>query len=101
MDVTRGFAEIGGAGGLDPAGVSLSVTAAFAVQVWTKQANSNKSQDRAVVQQKMRHWQQDTDLAGVRGDALAKLPAAEREPWRKLWEEVDGLLAKVGASEKK
>jgi hypothetical protein len=43
----------------------------------------------------------NTDLAGVRGDALAKLPEAEREPWKKLWEEVDGLLAKVGAPGKK
>jgi hypothetical protein len=33
MDVTRGFAEIGGAGGLDPAGVPLGVAAARAVQV--------------------------------------------------------------------
>jgi hypothetical protein len=32
MDVIRGFAEIGGAGGLDPAGVPLGVAAALAVQ---------------------------------------------------------------------
>ena len=40
-------------------------------------------------------------LAGVRGDALAKLPEAEREAWKKLWEQVDGLLTKVGAPEKR
>jgi len=28
-------------------------------------------------------------------DALAKLPEAERETWRKLWADVDALLAKV------
>jgi tetratricopeptide (TPR) repeat protein/tRNA A-37 threonylcarbamoyl transferase component Bud32 len=69
--------------------------------LWAKQAQSGQSAHRVVVQQVLRHWKEDTDLAGVRGDALAKLPEAEREPWKKLWEEVDGVLAKVGASEKK
>jgi serine/threonine-protein kinase len=69
--------------------------------LWAKQAQSDRPADRAGVQQQMQHWKADTDLAGVRGDALAKLPEAEREPWKKLWEEVGGLLAKVGAAEKK
>jgi serine/threonine-protein kinase len=46
---------------------------------------------RATVQQQMAHWQQDPDFAGVRGDALAKLPEAERPPWQKLWAEVEAL----------
>jgi hypothetical protein len=37
----------------------------------------------------------ETGLAGVRGHALAKLPEAEREAWKKLWEDVNGLLVKV------
>jgi tetratricopeptide (TPR) repeat protein len=49
------------------------------------------AQARAGVQQRLEHWQQDTDFAGVRGNALAKLPEAERAPWQKLWAEVEGL----------
>jgi hypothetical protein len=48
-------------------------------------------QSRATVQQQLQNWQQDTGLAGVRGDALAKLPEAERQPWQKLWIEVEAL----------
>jgi serine/threonine-protein kinase len=46
---------------------------------------------------RLRHWQEDADLAGVRdGDALEKLPAAERAVWRKLWADVDALLREAG-----
>jgi tetratricopeptide (TPR) repeat protein len=42
--------------------------------------------------QRMQHWLQDNDLAGVRdGDALGKLPEAEHEDWQKLWQEVEAL----------
>jgi hypothetical protein len=48
------------------------------------------------VQETLRHWQQDSDLAGVRDKgALAKLPAAERDAWRKLWADVDALLKRA------
>jgi serine/threonine-protein kinase len=44
------------------------------------------------IAQRMQHWLQDTDFAGVRGpDALARLPEAERPPWQNLWEEVEAL----------
>jgi Tfp pilus assembly protein PilF len=44
------------------------------------------------------HWQTDPDLAGVRDDAaLARLPEADREAWRKLWAEVAATLAKARA----
>jgi tetratricopeptide (TPR) repeat protein len=46
---------------------------------------------RAAVQQRLQHWQKDPDFAGVRGDALAKLPEAERREWQKLWAEVEAL----------
>jgi hypothetical protein len=49
------------------------------------------AQGRAAVQQQLVRWQQDSDFAGVRGDALAKLPEAERPPWQKLWAEVEAL----------
>jgi hypothetical protein len=37
-----------------------------------------------VVLQQLQHWQEDGDFAGVRGDALVKLPDAERQAWRRL-----------------
>jgi tetratricopeptide (TPR) repeat protein len=52
--------------------------------------------NKAAVRQRLRHWQQDADLAGVRDqDALAKLPAEERTAWAKLWADVDALLRRA------
>jgi serine/threonine protein kinase/Tfp pilus assembly protein PilF len=49
-----------------------------------------------VVAQRMQHWLQDQDFAGVRGDkALAKLPEEERAAWRKLWADVAEMVAKA------
>ena len=42
-------------------------------------------------QRTMQHWQQDKDFAGVRGNALAKLPETERKVWQKLWRDVEAL----------
>jgi hypothetical protein len=47
----------------------------------------------------MHEWTQAPDLAGVRGDALAKLPEAERQEWHKLWDEVE-ILRKRAAEKK-
>jgi hypothetical protein len=59
-----------------------------------------KTTDRALVQRKLTHWQQDSDLAGVRDKAaLAKLPEAEREAWRKLWADVADLLRQSGGKQ--
>jgi tetratricopeptide (TPR) repeat protein len=58
-----------------------------------KQLESGKRADRAEVQQALRHWQEDTDLAGIRdATALAKLPAEERAACEKLWADVASLL---------
>jgi eukaryotic-like serine/threonine-protein kinase len=47
----------------------------------------------AAARRALEHWRTDPDLAGVRdADALAALPAAERDDWRALWVEVDRLL---------
>jgi len=44
------------------------------------------------VAQRLQHWLQDNDFAGVRGpEALAKLPEAEREEWQTLWKDVEAL----------
>jgi hypothetical protein len=48
------------------------------------------------MQKTLRLWQQDPDFAGVRGDALAKLPEAERQPWWQFWQDVEQTLKKVG-----
>ena len=44
------------------------------------------------IAQRMQHWLQDGDFAGMRGaQSLAKLPEAERKEWQILWEEVEAL----------
>jgi serine/threonine-protein kinase len=41
------------------------------------------------------NWRTDADLAGVRGDAIDKLPEAERADWRKFWADHADLLKKA------
>jgi tetratricopeptide (TPR) repeat protein len=49
-----------------------------------------------LVRERMQYWQQDMDLAGVRGpEALANLPEAERSAWQELWLGVEGTLTKA------
>jgi tetratricopeptide (TPR) repeat protein/serine/threonine protein kinase len=63
---------------------------------WDKQAEGGTPQAQATVQQTLRHWQKDADLAGVRDAAgLAKLLEAERADWQKLWADVAALLKKA------
>jgi tetratricopeptide (TPR) repeat protein len=63
---------------------------------WAKVLDSGDANARQVVAQTVQHWQVDPDLAGIRdGDALAKLPEAERKAWQDLWAEVDALLARA------
>jgi hypothetical protein len=63
---------------------------------WTEHVDS----DRPRVNSTLRWWQQDPDLIGIRDkDAVAKLPADEREACEKLWADVAELLKK--ASEQK
>ncbi len=62
-----------------------------------KQAESNNPKAREAAQQGLKYWQEDADLAGIRDkDALEKLPEAERDAWRKLWDDVAAVLAKAG-----
>jgi Flp pilus assembly protein TadD len=65
--------------------------------LWRRLLDSGKDADRLEVLAQMRHWQQDSDLAGVRGEqALAALPQAERKAWAKLWRDVAALLDRAG-----
>jgi tetratricopeptide (TPR) repeat protein len=62
---------------------------------WEKRMN-DQPQERARVQQTLRHWKEDRDLVGIREtDALAQLPPGERDACRKLWADVDVLLQQV------
>jgi tetratricopeptide (TPR) repeat protein len=63
---------------------------------WGKPAEGTPK-ERQQVKATLAHWKVDVDLAGLRDpDALAKLPEAEREEWRKLWADVDALLKRAG-----
>jgi len=61
-----------------------------------RQLETGKPDDRAEVHMTMRHWQQDTDLAGIRdAAALAKLPADQQKACTQLWADVAALLKKA------
>jgi serine/threonine protein kinase/tetratricopeptide (TPR) repeat protein len=52
---------------------------------------------RPLVVQLMNNWQREPDLTGVRDEArLARLPAAERPRWKRLWQNVGALRAEAG-----
>jgi tetratricopeptide (TPR) repeat protein len=56
------------------------------------EADPKKADD---VKSKLRHWQNDSDLIGVREEKeRAKLPPAERAAWERLWADVAALLQK-------
>jgi tetratricopeptide (TPR) repeat protein len=62
---------------------------------WSGLVDKGAAQERAVAEQALARWQKDADLAGLRGEALAKLPAAEQAGWRALWQETAGLLERA------
>jgi tetratricopeptide (TPR) repeat protein/serine/threonine protein kinase len=63
--------------------------------LWAKKAQSGDAAARVVAQAKLRHWQEDADLAGLRdAAALDKMPESERGDWKKLWANVKDLLKK-------
>jgi serine/threonine-protein kinase len=52
---------------------------------------------RAAARDKLKRWQGEGDLAGVReASELAQLPEEEQAEWKRLWDDVDALLKKVG-----
>jgi tetratricopeptide (TPR) repeat protein len=55
-----------------------------------------QGKSQAVVVQRLTHWQQDPDFAGVRSPAtLAGLPEAERQDWQQLWADVADTLRRT------
>jgi hypothetical protein len=63
---------------------------------WESCLNADPAKNRAEVHEQMTHWLAEAKLASVREeDSLAKLPAAEREQWRRLWAGVRNLCDKA------
>jgi hypothetical protein len=66
---------------------------------WSKLAASDKPPDRALARAAMLRWKQERYLAGIRNkDALQKLPESERTVFQKLWDDVDAVLKRAGAT---
>jgi tetratricopeptide (TPR) repeat protein len=64
--------------------------------LWTKQAASDQPKDLEAVKKQLKHWRADADLAGLRDqEAITKLPAAERDACRQLWDDVAALLKRA------
>jgi serine/threonine-protein kinase len=63
---------------------------------WTMHLEGSTAQARVALRQVLQRWQRDPNLAGLREPAaLAKLPEAEQEAFRKLWADVEALLQKT------
>jgi WD40 repeat protein/tetratricopeptide (TPR) repeat protein len=62
---------------------------------WGQLLEQTPDQARSLVQERMQHWQGDSDFSGVRGDEQAKLPEAERQAWHQLWKDVEQMLKRV------
>jgi tetratricopeptide (TPR) repeat protein/tRNA A-37 threonylcarbamoyl transferase component Bud32 len=64
---------------------------------WGTTLAKGNLQTKGAIEQQLRHWQSDGDLAGVRDrDCLAKLPEDERKQWEQLWADVETLRKKAG-----
>jgi serine/threonine protein kinase/Flp pilus assembly protein TadD len=65
----------------------------------TKLVQNGKPKDRRLVFARLRHWQREQDLAGLREPAaVAQLPAAEQETCQRFWTDVEGLCAQAAAA---
>jgi tetratricopeptide (TPR) repeat protein len=61
-----------------------------------KLLDSGPAQARPFIVQTLTHWQNDTDLVGIRDKtSLAKLPADEQKAFAQLWSDVAALLMKA------
>ncbi len=67
--------------------------------VWATLLESGPLQAKVLIAQTLKHWQEDTDLAGIRNaNALGALPESERAAWRTFWAGVAALLEKARAA---
>jgi len=62
---------------------------------WAKQAESDAPEAKARIAQTLKHWTEDSDLAGIRAEETVKtLAEDEQKACRALWKEVDQLRRK-------
>jgi serine/threonine-protein kinase len=67
---------------------------------WGQALDEGDAETNALARQWLRIWQTDSYLASVRArDALARLPEEERQPWQRLWSDVDALLRRASRPE--
>jgi tetratricopeptide (TPR) repeat protein len=102
----RAAALAGCGGGADGAAVDETERARWRQQArdwlrsdlaaWTKKLEAARPAEIVEVQKALAGWFQEPDLAGLRdADSLGKLPPAEREECRTLWEAVAALLRRA------
>jgi serine/threonine-protein kinase len=70
------------------------------LDAWARLLDGATPEQRVQIVGVLKHWQEDSDLAGVRDkEPLEKLPEGEREAWRMLWAEVEALSQKAAEKE--
>jgi len=63
---------------------------------WSRVFQSGATRANGWIAETLQHWQEDSDLAGVREtEALQKLPDVQRKAWEDLWAECKDLLKKT------
>jgi tetratricopeptide (TPR) repeat protein len=63
---------------------------------WAKKVDTGTEAERIQAQKTLAPWRDDPDLAGLRdADTLERLPPAERQECRSLWQEVAALLRRA------
>jgi serine/threonine-protein kinase len=106
FNAARAAALAGGGHGDGGAGLGESERAALRKQArhwlrldlaaWAKKVETGTAADRIQAQKTLAPWRDDPDLAGLRdADTLKRLPPAERQECRALWEEVAALLRRA------
>jgi serine/threonine-protein kinase len=109
FNVARAAALAGSGQGDDAAGISEPERAALRKQArdwlrldlaaWARKVDTGTAADRIQAQKTLAPWRDEPDLAGLRdAGALERLPPAERQECRALWQEVEALLRRAQTS---
>jgi hypothetical protein len=70
------------------------------LSAWEKQLGGGGKEGGEAVRDALAGWLRDRDLAGVRGEALAPLPADERLAWQQFWADVEALRGRARGPKK-
>jgi gas vesicle protein len=66
---------------------------------WAQVLDTGATEMKSIIRQTLKHWKTDKNLAGIRDEKeLAKLSEDERAAFKRLWNDVDQLLAKAGGN---